>query len=134
MAPTLSAQTRAFIEAPRFGVLGTTQADGTPQLTVMWYELQGDVIMMNTTVARAKAANLRRDPRIALCIEDGYSYVTLYGTATLDDDHATSQADIRRLAARYHNEAKAEQMMRDQFSAQQRLTIRMQIERVVEHW
>ncbi|HMQ31954.1 MAG TPA: PPOX class F420-dependent oxidoreductase [Chloroflexaceae bacterium] len=134
MAPTLSEQTRAFLEAPRFGVLGTTQSDGTPQLTVMWYELDGDEILMNTTVQRAKAANLRRDPRIALCVEDGYSYVTLYGTARLVEDQATAQADIHRLAARYHNPAKADQMMRDQFGKQQRLTIRMRIERIVEHW
>jgi PPOX class probable F420-dependent enzyme len=134
MAPTLSEKTRAFIEAPRFGVLGTSQADGTPQLTVMWYELQGDEIMMNTTVQRAKAANLRRDPRIALCIEDGYDYVTVYGTARLIDDPETAQADIHRLATRYHNREKADQMTRDQFGKQQRLTIRMSIERVVEHW
>jgi len=38
----------------------------------------------------------------------------------------------RRLAERYHNPEKAAQMSRDQFSKQQRLTLRMKIERVVE--
>jgi len=134
MAPTLSEQARAFLEAPRFAVLGTAQSDGTPQLTVMWYELDGDEILMNTTTQRAKAANLRRHPRVALCVEDGYRYVTLYGTVRLIEDQATAQADIHRLAARYHDPATADQMMRDQYSKQERLTIRMRIERVVEHW
>jgi hypothetical protein len=56
----------------------------------------------------------------------------LSGTAQLIDDQETAQADIKRLAVRYHNPEKAEQMMRDQFSKQQRVTVRMAIERVVE--
>ena len=70
---------RAFLGSPRFGVLGTVQADGTPHLTVMWYMLEDDEIMMNTTADRVKAVNLRRDPRVALCIEDAHRYVTIYG-------------------------------------------------------
>ena len=130
-ASKLDDKTRAFLEEKRFAVLATINADGTPQLTTMWYELQGDEIMMNTADGRVKAHNLRRDSRIALCVEDGYSYISLYGTAQLDDDQEVAQADIRRLAERYHNPARAAQMSRDQFSKQRRITIRMPIERVV---
>lgn len=116
----------------RFAVLATINRDGTAQLTTMWYELQGDEVMMNTADGRVKAHNLRRDPRIAICVENGYSYITLSGTARLDDDQAIAQADIKRLALRYHNPEKAEQMVRDSFAKQHRITIRMAIERVVE--
>jgi PPOX class probable F420-dependent enzyme len=98
----------------------------------MWYELDGDEILMNTKVGRVKERNLRRDPRISICIEDGYNYLTLAGTAQLIDDQMRAQADIKRLATRYHNPEKAERMMRDTFSKQQRVTIRMTIERVIE--
>jgi PPOX class probable F420-dependent enzyme len=128
----LSDKARAFLEEKRFAVLGTINPDSTPQLSTMWYELDGDEILMNTKVGRVKERNLRRDSRISICVEDGYSYLTLAGTARLIDEQATAQADIKRLAARYHNPEKAEQMMRDQFSKQQRVTIRMPIERVVE--
>jgi PPOX class probable F420-dependent enzyme len=128
----LSDQARAFLVEKRFAVLATINRDGTAQLTTMWYELQGDEVLMNTADGRVKAHNLRRDPRIAICVEDGYSYITLSGTARLDDDQATAQADIKRLATRYHDPAKAEQMVRDSFSKQHRITIRMPIERVVE--
>jgi PPOX class probable F420-dependent enzyme len=128
----LSDKARAFLTEKRFAVLATINRDGTAQLTTMWYEPQGDEVMMNTADGRVKAHNLRRDPRIAICIEDGYSYLTLSGTAQLDDDQATAQADIKRLALRYHNPEKAEQMVRDSFSKQHRITIRMPIERVVE--
>ena len=129
---TLSDKARTFLAEKRFAVLATINPNGTPQLTTMWFELQGDEIMMNTKVGRAKEQNLRRDPRISICIEDGYHYVTLSGTARLDDDQLTAQADIKRLAERYHNPHKAEQMSRDQFSKEQRMTFRMTIERVIE--
>jgi PPOX class probable F420-dependent enzyme len=130
--PGLSDQARAFLEAKRFAVLATINANGTPQLTTMWYELQGDEIMMNTKVGRTKEQNLRRDQRISICIEDGYRYVTLAGTARLIDDQPTAQADIQRLAERYHTAEKAAQMVRDQFTKERRMTFRMTIERVVE--
>jgi PPOX class probable F420-dependent enzyme len=128
----LSDKARGFLQENRFAVLATINPDSTPQLSAMWYELDGDEILMNTKVGRVKDRNLRRDPRISICIEDGYSYLTLAGTAQLIDDQETAQADIKRLATRYHSPAKAEQMMRDTFSKQQRVTIRMTIERVVE--
>jgi PPOX class probable F420-dependent enzyme len=129
---SLSERARAFLEAKRFAVLATINPDGTPQLTTMWYELQGDEIMMNTKVGRAKEHNLRRDQRVAICVEDEYHYVTCSGTAALIDDQPTAQADIRRLAERYHNPEKAAQMARDQFSNEQRMTLRLKIERVIE--
>ena len=132
MKQKLTDVARAFLAEKRFAVLATINRDGTPQLTTMWYELQGDEVLMNTADGRVKAHNLRRDQRVAICVEDGYNYVTLSGMVRLDDDQATAQADIQRLATRYHNPAKAEQMMRDTFSKQQRITIRMTIERVVE--
>ncbi len=128
----LSDKARAFLQEKRFAVLGTINPDSTPQLSVMWYELDGDEILMNTKVGRVKERNLRRDPRISICIEDGYNYLTLTGTAQLIDDQTRAQADIKRLATRYHNPAKAERMMRDTFSKQQRVTICMTIERVIE--
>lgn len=130
----LSDRARAFISQPRFGVLATINPDGTPQLTTMWYELQGDQIMMNTKAGRLKDQNLRRDTRVALCIEDGYQYVSLSGTVEMVDDPEIAQADITRLAHRYHPPEKAEQLARNQFSTEQRITLRMTIARVSEHW
>jgi PPOX class probable F420-dependent enzyme len=130
--PTLSDKARAFLQEKRFAVLATINPDGTPQLTTMWYELQGDEIMMNTKVGRSKERNLRRDQRISICVEDEYHYVTLSGSARLIDDQPTAQSDIKRLAERYHNPEKAAQMTRDQFSKEQRMSFRMAIERVVE--
>ncbi|HNP73495.1 MAG TPA: PPOX class F420-dependent oxidoreductase [Kouleothrix sp.] len=131
--PTLTEAQRAFLAEPRFAVLATINADGSPQLTTMWYELQGDEIMMNTKAGRLKDRNMRRDARVALCFEDGYNYLTIAGTVRLIEDQAVAQADIKRLALRYHPREKAEQLARDQFERERRVSLRLTIERISEH-
>ncbi|HEX5549006.1 MAG TPA: pyridoxamine 5'-phosphate oxidase family protein, partial [Ktedonobacterales bacterium] len=52
---------RAFLQERRFGVLATINEDGSAQQTVMWYDVDGDNILMNTRARRVKDGNLRRD-------------------------------------------------------------------------
>src|SRR5829696_5972660 len=125
----LSEDVRTFLEEERFAVLATVNRNGSPQQTVMWYELRGDTIVMNTRRGRKKDRNLIRDPRVSLCIEDGFRYVTLEGTIELVDDPATGQTDMAALALRYHNAAKAEQMVREEFAFQERVTLLLHVER-----
>ena len=56
---------RAFLERPRFATLSTVNADGAPFSAVVWYALEGDRILFNSSNGRRWPANLRRDPRIA---------------------------------------------------------------------
>ncbi|MEO5953098.1 MAG: PPOX class F420-dependent oxidoreductase, partial [Chloroflexia bacterium] len=80
----LTDSVKAFLGERRFAVLATINPDGMPQQSTMWYELRGDHIMMNTLVGRKKERNLKRDPRVSICIEDEYNYLTITGTAELD--------------------------------------------------
>ncbi len=127
----LSPAIRAFLSERRFAVLATINADGTPQQTVMWYELRGDTIVMNTPVTRVKGRNLARDGRISICVEDGYRYVTIAGDVQLIAERATAQEDIHRLAIRYEGDESAAQQMAEQFSKQDRVSIYLPVERVI---
>jgi len=127
----LSEQAQAFLNEKRFAVLATINKDGTAQQTVMWYELQGDEIMMNTAQGRLKDRNLVRDPRISICIEDGQRFVTLRGTVALDDNQEVAQADIARLAVRYNGPERAKESTPN-FRKEHRITLRMKIEGVLE--
>ncbi len=123
--------TRAFLAEKRFAVLATLNADGTIQQTVMWYDLDGDEILMNTAAGRVKDGNLRRNPRVSICVEDGYHFVTLSGPVRLIEDPPTAQADIRRLALRYSDDPANIEEDTAHFRDQQRVTIRMSVERVI---
>jgi PPOX class probable F420-dependent enzyme len=133
MPTTLSENARAFLQEQRFAVLATLNKDGSPQLTTMWYLLEGDTIMMNTKEGRIKDLNMKRDPRIAICVEDGYNFVTISGTVTMNYDQVTAHQDIYRLAARYHGEEKAKRQLEEKFSKEQRITLRLQCEKVIEY-
>jgi len=129
---TLSEKARAFLNEKRFAVLATINSDGTPQLTTMWYLLEGDTIVMNTKAGRIKERNMRRDPRIAICVEDGYNYVTISGTVEMIDDPEIALRDIYRLAVRYDGEEAARQKVADQFSKERRITLHLKCEHVIE--
>ena len=135
MAVELSEKARAYLQVLRFAVLATINQDGTPQLTTMWYLLEDDgTITMNTKVGRAKERNMRRDPRISICIEDDYNFLTINGTVEMIDDPEKSQHDIYRLAARYHGEDKARRQIREQFSQETRVSLRLKPEHIIEYF
>ena len=113
----------------RYPVIAVLTTDGTPSQSVMWFELdrdQPDTILMNTKVGRAKDRYLRRDPRVSLCFEDALTWVALRGRVELDDDRERALADIQRLAVRYGDDP-------HDFDGQQRVTIRMRVEKVIRH-
>jgi PPOX class probable F420-dependent enzyme len=113
----------------RYPVLAVTTSEGAPSQSVMWFDLdadQPDTILMNTKVGRAKDRYLRHDPRVSLCFEDELTWVALRGRVELDDDRERALADIQRLAVRYGDPP-------SDFAGQQRVTIRMRVEKVIRH-
>ena len=129
--PVMNAKVREFLDEPRFAVLATLNADGMAQQTVMWYRLDGDHVMMNTARGRKKDLNLLHDRRASICVEDGYRYVTIAGETELIDDQERAQADIKALAIRYHGQERGEEMARDQFSQQERVTVLLSVSHVI---
>ncbi len=132
MTSELSQKAKEFLQERRFAVLATINQDGTPQLTTMWYLFENDMIVMNTKMGRVKDRNIRRDPRISVCFENGYSYLTISGTAELIDDPEIAQHDIHRLAVRYNGEETARRQVEQTFSKERRVTIHLRCEQVID--
>jgi len=126
----LSDELRGWLMAElRYPVLAVLTDEGAPSQSVMWFDLdpdRPDTILMNTKVGRAKDRYLRRDPRVSLCFEDALTWVALRGRVELDDDRERALADIQALARRYGDDPA-------EFDGQQRVTIRMQVEKVIRH-
>lgn len=124
---------RAFLDRPRFAVLGTLNEDGSPQLTVIWYGRREDEAIVNTTAPRKKAANIARDPRVSLLVGEAERYVRLDGDARVVASGDAAVRDIHDLAVRYDGEAAAEQQTREVWSKQERLTYAIAVRRVYRY-
>lgn len=125
----ISEKVRAFLEQPRMCVMATINSDGSPHLTVMWFELVSDTVILNMTRGLVKDGNLRRDPRMAICIEDGPRYVTLTGRAEIVEDRVVQEREVNQMATRYSG-ARLGAGHWDRIAEQDRLGIHMQTERV----
>ncbi len=99
---------RDLLVGRQFAELATLMPDGSPQVTPVWIDFDGSCVVINTVEGRQKAANLDRDPRLALAVFDHanpYRYLQVRGhvaekTREGADDH------IDRLASRYLDQAR----------------------------
>jgi PPOX class probable F420-dependent enzyme len=57
-------------ECPRVAALTTVMPDGSPQTSVVWCDLDGDFVRVNTMRGFQKERNMRRDPRVTLLCYD----------------------------------------------------------------
>ena len=70
MAATIPPNVRKLCERKNLAHITTLLPDGSPQVSVVWVEIDGDRIVFNTAEGRAKPRNLRRDSRVAVSIVD----------------------------------------------------------------
>ena len=99
----LTGKERAFLSGPNFAYLATVNPDGTPQLTPMWVEAEGDLVVMNTQTTRVKARNFQRDPRVAVSVmnpEDPYDFVTINGEV-VEMTEEGAREHINKLSQKY---------------------------------
>lgn len=65
-----------------FVYLATVMKNGTPQVTPVWFNTDGDNILINSAEGRIKDKNMRSRPQVALVIadpSDPYRYLQIRG-------------------------------------------------------
>jgi PPOX class probable F420-dependent enzyme len=62
----MSPELRALVESGPLTHLSTTNADGSPQVSVIWVGLDGDDLLSGHMKFYAKLRNIERDPRVVL--------------------------------------------------------------------
>ncbi len=70
--------------------VSTVNKDGTCHTVPVWFVLDGEDIIFATSNNSVKAKHIRLDNRITICVDDQkplYSFVTVYGIATIAQDN-----------------------------------------------
>jgi len=92
-----------LINNKALGHLATRMADGTPQVTPVWFDWHGGKVRVNTVRGRVKDKNMQEGNPVALSIVDPanpYRYVQIRGTVTRRTE-AGAQDHIDTLAKKY---------------------------------
>ncbi len=91
-------------EKKAFADLALVLIDGTPQVTPVWFDWNGEQIIVNTARGRVKDKVLHRKPVVALMIGDPsnpYRYLQIKGRVTAETE-AGAYEQICDLQEKYH--------------------------------
>jgi PPOX class probable F420-dependent enzyme len=100
---TLSEDLLALLRRPSLCFLATSMADGSPQVTQIWVDTDGEHVLLNSVPGHVKVRNIRRDPRVAVAIADPEtpSHSAQVRGRVIAVTTAGAVAHIERLAQKY---------------------------------
>lgn len=82
---------KAFLREHRLAVVGVERREAAPQLSPVYYVMDGDDLLISTTATRAKAKVVRRTSRVSVCVlgeRRPFPYLTLYGRGRIEVEGA----------------------------------------------
>ena len=93
MGVALSPEAVAFLHENVYAHVATLNKDGSPQVTPVWVDTDGEHVLINSSLGRQKVVNMQRDARVALSIappEDPHRGIVVRGVVkdiAPDTDH-----------------------------------------------
>ena len=104
-ADRLSPAAVKLLQEPQIAHVATVLADGAPQVTPVWVDVEddGSIVLINTAEGNLKTNNIAQNPEIAIRVvdrQDPYRIVTLRGTV-IERTVEGANAHIDKLAQKY---------------------------------
>jgi len=90
-------------EMPIVAALATLMPDGSPQLTPVWFDREGELFRVNTVRGRVKERNMTARPRVALVLvdpKDMFRHLQIRGLVANSTEEG-AHAHIRALSHKY---------------------------------
>ncbi len=81
----------AFLSEHRLAIVGAERKDAPPQLSPVYYVMDGDDLLISTTATRAKSKVIRHNARVSVCVlgeEMPFPYLTVYGRGRIETEGA----------------------------------------------
>jgi PPOX class probable F420-dependent enzyme len=102
--PELHPTTLELAGGKNYGAISTLLPSGEIQTQIIWVGTDGERLVVNTEVHRAKYKNVEKDPRITLCIRDEqnpYRYAEVRGKVVETVTGQQARDHIDELAQKY---------------------------------
>jgi PPOX class probable F420-dependent enzyme len=108
MADVIPQKYLDLFDKKAFANLATVMPDGSPQVTPVWVDYDGQHVLVNSARGRQKDKNMERNSSVSLSImdpEDPYRYLEIRGrVAEITEDGAAAHID--KMAKKYLGEDK----------------------------
>ena len=117
----------------RTAKLATVSRSGAPHVIPVWFVLDREQLVLTTSAESVKGRNLRRDPRVAVVIDDEtppFAYVHIRGRAILSEDPGELLRYATAIGGRYMGAERAEEFGRRN-AVPGELLVRITPERVI---
>jgi PPOX class probable F420-dependent enzyme len=91
---------RQFVRDHRTCIFGYNRREHGPAMTVVYYVMDGDDMLISTMADRAKAKAVQRSPNVSVCVlneEWPLSYLQVYGKAVLETDYPQAVDVLRQV-------------------------------------
>lgn len=95
-----------IIEGKNFAYLATSMPDGSPHVSPVWIDRDGETLLVNTVPGRIKQKNIARDPRVAISMtqeKNPYRHLFIRGKV-IEQTEQGALDHINRLARKYLGE------------------------------
>ena len=100
----LDKKTIAMASGPNFAAFTTLFKDGSPQTHIMWVDTDGDNLLINTEIHRAKYINTTGDKRVNVMIwkhDDTFKFVEIRGKVIGEIKGEEAFENINKLSHKY---------------------------------
>ena len=100
----LDKKTIAMASGPNFAAFTTLFKDGSPQTHIMWVDTDGDNLLINTEIHRAKYINTTVDKRVNVMIwkhDDTFKFVEIRGKVIGEIKGEEAFENINKLSHKY---------------------------------
>src|SRR4051795_7995661 len=106
MPAAISPGFHKLLKEPAYCQLATLMPDGSPQVTQVWVDTDGQHILINTAEGRQKERNVKRDPRVACNVVDSANAwrIAMVRGRVVEITGAGAEQQIDQLAKKYLNE------------------------------
>jgi PPOX class probable F420-dependent enzyme len=124
-----------MLDRAKTAILASVRADGRPHVAPIWFDLDGDILVFMTGENTVKGRNMRRDPRVSLCIDEEeppFLFVAIEGTSELAAGNPDLLYWATRIGGRYMGPDRADEYGRRN-AVEGELLVRVSPQKIVSY-
>ncbi len=128
-----------LMDQPITGVVAVMGGDGRPNLTPMWFDYEGDKVLLNVAEHRKKTEWIRANPQVSIILvnpENPYHWMSLKVTVDreiAEDDPVEGiwvTEQVNRIWDKYMNEEGGTYSLRDPAKDEKRILFECSVDRI----